>query len=60
MLATTAQLCARQGAPLAVGLLLRGPRAAPAARVLPRSARGVAAMAAPAGPAYTILEYDYV
>ena len=59
MLATTAHLYTRQ-APLAVGLLLRGPRSVPAAARALRTARGVAAGAGPAGPDYTILEYDYV
>lgn len=62
---TTVQLCARQ-APLAVGLLLRGPRAVAAARLAPlgrraaHSARGAAVATAALGQAeYRILEYDY-
>lgn len=68
MLAAAAtRLCASQ-APLAVGLLLRGPRASLAPRPLAAPApaqhratgrRGFAVSAASVGPEYLVLQYDY-
>lgn len=62
----TTRLCIQQ-APVAVGLLLRGPRVAHAARLPPaprhcpptRRSLSVSASAGMGGPEYLVLDYDY-